>query len=433
MDAHPIPQDVTGFQFKLIGEMTIKQFAYVASGIILAWVFFSIPISILIKLPFSLFSICTGLALAFLPVEGRPFDLMITYFIKALFMPNQYVFQKSGTNIIPILPMRKISQSQISQPTAISEEKLHTILATSRHPVKNELDKKELFYMQSVSAILDANISQPALNQVQPHIIQSFSQPVLQQNQIQPQIIQPFPKPQQQENQVKDQITSQPSQIQPQEVNNTSEKQIKAEEIQQELEKEVSVLEKELEETKSEIKEEEAKGINNQELQLAYQKVSELEKLLNETALQKSELEKKLLLLQQQFENQTKQPATTVASPVQKTTKDVVKNTYSSPFAETPNLISGIVKDPRKNVLPNILIEIKDKEGNPVRAFKTNKLGQFASATPLANGNYTIFFEDPEEKNKFDSIEIIAKGEIILPLEIVSQDAREELRKALFS
>ena len=69
-----------------------------------------------------------------------------------------------------------------------------------------------------------------------------------------------------------------------------------------------------------------------------------------------------------------------------------------------PNVITGIVKDPRGNPLANILVEVKDEQGNAVRAFKTNALGQFASATPLSNGSFTIEFDDPREQNKFDTV-----------------------------
>jgi len=104
-----------------------------------------------------------------------------------------------------------------------------------------------------------------------------------------------------------------------------------------------------------------------------------------------------------------------------------------TPFVgDAANLISGIVKDPRGNVLPNILIEVKDKDGNPVRAFKTNPLGQFASATPVINGIYTITFEDPNVKQRFDTVELQAEGEVMQPLEVISIDAREDLRKELF-
>lgn len=99
---------------------------------------------------------------------------------------------------------------------------------------------------------------------------------------------------------------------------------------------------------------------------------------------------------------------------------------------EVPNLIAGVIKDPRGNILPNILVEVKDKDDNPIRAFKTNALGQFASATPLLNGTYTITFEDPKKTQLFDTIELLVNGNLIPPMEITSIDEREELRKSLF-
>jgi len=36
MEQHPIPQQITSYEFKLVGEMTLKQFAKAAGGIILA-------------------------------------------------------------------------------------------------------------------------------------------------------------------------------------------------------------------------------------------------------------------------------------------------------------------------------------------------------------------------------------------------------------
>lgn len=100
---------------------------------------------------------------------------------------------------------------------------------------------------------------------------------------------------------------------------------------------------------------------------------------------------------------------------------------------ESPNLITGITKDARGNALANILVEVKDKEGNPVRAFKTNEFGRFASATPLINGSYTIELEDPKGQNRFAKIIVNATGQIILPIVAISIDTREELRMSLFS
>jgi hypothetical protein len=96
-------------------------------------------------------------------------------------------------------------------------------------------------------------------------------------------------------------------------------------------------------------------------------------------------------------------------------------------------LIVGVTKDPRGNALPGILVEIKDKENGPVRAFKTNEFGRFASATPLASGTYSIDFEDPKAQNKFEKMTIVLTGQIIPPIQAISIDTREELRRSLFA
>ena len=82
MENHPIPQDITGFEFKLIGDMTIKQFAYMAGGVVLAFAIYALPFFAIIKIPIALCTVGIGAALAFLPLAGRPMDLMIKNFFR---------------------------------------------------------------------------------------------------------------------------------------------------------------------------------------------------------------------------------------------------------------------------------------------------------------------------------------------------------------
>ncbi len=100
---------------------------------------------------------------------------------------------------------------------------------------------------------------------------------------------------------------------------------------------------------------------------------------------------------------------------------------------EVPNMIGGSIVDPRQNPLPHILVEITDSQGNPVRAFKTGAEGQFATATPLSPGQYTLTCEDPEGKQRFAPISLTIDNSVQKPLMISSTDDREELRKSLFS
>src|SRR3990167_9248295 len=115
MDNHPIPQDVTGFQFRLIGNMTVKQFAYLAGGCVLAWFFYVLPLFAALKFSFIFISVVFGLSLAFIPIEGRSLDIMLTNYLKALFNPNVFIYQKIGGSIgLHLPPVKKKKKQKIA-------------------------------------------------------------------------------------------------------------------------------------------------------------------------------------------------------------------------------------------------------------------------------------------------------------------------------
>src|SRR5258708_2691365 len=147
MDNHPIPQDVTHFQFKLIGEMTVKQFAFLAAGAVIAWITFALPIFFLIKFPLMLIFFGTGAIFAFIPIEGRPTDLMLSYFMRALFTPNQYIFQREDvTPYIPyhqqpvLAPSSPGQTTPVTQPSTIAMNPSRPILVTT--PVDDQGEKE---------------------------------------------------------------------------------------------------------------------------------------------------------------------------------------------------------------------------------------------------------------------------------------------------
>jgi hypothetical protein len=86
------------------------------------------------------------------------------------------------------------------------------------------------------------------------------------------------------------------------------------------------------------------------------------------------------------------------------------------PAPETVNTITGVIITPSQNPLENVMIEILDESNTPVRATKTNKLGQFFSSTPLKNGTYTISVEADGYNPGIISFE--ANGQIIPPVVI---------------
>ncbi len=429
---HPIPQDVAGFQFKLIGDMTIKQFAYLAAGVILAWLTFSLPLFWVIKWPLVFLFGLLGIALAFVPIEGRPFDVMLMNFLKALVSPNQYVFQKMGYPLFPSMPAPKKvvgKHPEKQEEQSKSAEKLQKYLKGIHTTQKNALDEKELRFLGTLP--LTANGQHPAsasASVFQPDVTTSpVSTQTNQPNQMRIVGEQPLIKTPQQPTTTTQQETSPVTTSKPDVANNTSET----------LEKEATVIQQELTQAKQE--EAQAVSMNAPITAVAHEKVVELEKELATILSQKDKLQNQLITLKRELAAQKQQVFTPSIRPSIQTTQNVRiipqgqgKTAGLLATSDVPNLLTGIIKDSRNNTLPNILIEVKDTDENPVRAFKTNGLGQFAAATPLSNGTYTVTFEDPNGKHKFDAIGITVTGAIISPLEIISIDEREQLRKELF-
>lgn len=397
MENHPIPQDITGFQFKLIGEMTVKQFAYVASGAVIAWIFYILPLPAIIKIPIAFVFIAIGAALAFIPIDGRPMDSMIASFLKAVFNPTQYIYQKQGANLW-------VDKQGANKPTQSAQDQFKQFLDKSP---KNKLDQKESVFFQN----LNTYESNPQNTNVNPTSVPSHY--------FATQNAGPTP-------------STIPAAQKPKPADETL--------SQENLLKTAAVLEKELAQAKA--VETRQNQIDPKAFLETHQKVLELQQQLGEMLSQKEELEKKLIDIQKNMGQPGGQVFTASLAQQEpnketKLVRSIPQNMTQSvglPTApEFPNLLTGIIKDPRGNPLSNILVEVKDEEGNAVRAFKTNALGQFASATALNNGKYTITFEDPRAQNKFDTVGFETTGDIIMPMEVISVDSREELRRSLFN
>ncbi|MDQ3238937.1 MAG: carboxypeptidase-like regulatory domain-containing protein, partial [bacterium] len=88
------------------------------------------------------------------------------------------------------------------------------------------------------------------------------------------------------------------------------------------------------------------------------------------------------------------------------------------PITNLINVINGVIYDKQGNFIPNVIIIVKDADKSPVRALKSNRLGQFAISTPLPNGQYAMEFEDNKDEKHFDTYQISLMGNVIPPVEI---------------
>jgi hypothetical protein len=118
--------------------------------------------------------------------------------------------------------------------------------------------------------------------------------------------------------------------------------------------------------------------------------------------------------------SQSQIPKVPVKKEVQKDTNLLSPKVYDGPsLSKKPNVVSGIVKTKDGNLLPGVVVIVKNDKGRPVRAMKTNSLGQFVTTTALENGTYEV--ELSKASFSFGSYEISLSGELVPTYEFLAQ------------
>jgi hypothetical protein len=144
---HPIPQNVTQFQFRLVGDMTLKQFLELAAGIVIGLVFYASPLPFFLKWPLIILFVALGASMAFLPVEGRPLEQWILAFFRSIYSPTVYTWQKSGTDPLtttqtPPTPQPTPTPPAIPSSTATSTPSLPISVSVSEETTTLETPPK---------------------------------------------------------------------------------------------------------------------------------------------------------------------------------------------------------------------------------------------------------------------------------------------------
>lgn len=498
MEQHPVPQDVTGFQFKLIGDMTVKQFVYLAAGTLLAYFLTRTGWPEIFKWPTVGLAFFGGFALAFMPIEERPLDRWVINFFRSSYLPTIFVWKKQV--VIPDILLANFTVTSVASSAPVANQtnrqNLEEYLKSLPEEQLSPLDKEEKRILTKIKndltvmfddtgaspqpiladnslsgineRITEENLSLawaakvapgvsiptatgariiPRVGNIKPH---RLGPQILNAPQDIPQLEVLLEKVQP-EKPAEDQLQNETIKItevnnEPQVVHQKVQKEtpktqeIKAGKQQAQPSEEVENLKKRLGELQD--KQKVVRGEEAEQLQ------KELEKLaakFTETLSSNQQLQEQLDQLRKQTRQKksedVKVPTQTME--VEKKETNTVKFVPSQmatqvgvPQPTVPNVICGIIKDSSGEILTNVLIEVQDKNGNPMRALKTTRLGQFAVATPLENGIYTIHFEDIRGLFQFDIIEVTLDGKIFPAMEVRAknqQDAeREKLKEALF-
>ena len=418
MEQHPIPQNVTGFQFKLIGDITLKQFGYVAGGLIMAYLSTKISlIPLLLRYPMSAVCALLGIGLAFVPIEERPLDRWLISFFKSMYAPTQYVWKKN--NPPPEILLQPL-------PPPVAQPPIRTQVAPKKAVTPVHLNQP-VPVMQTVPIVPPTRPMPPAVTKPP-----STSAPPPPKRDWWTQGAPPVktkapPAPPQQPVTGKKVVfeekksVSQPSTIKPQEVVR----------LKSEFDKKSRTLSDQIASLQKEL----TQGT------LAKERLLELTQLLTQLLTEKDRLSQELAQVKKQLSERnasiTEKPTqyATYQDQSQTTVKivspQVAVRAGIPTLTQTPNVITGIIKDSSGTLLPNLIITVKDKDGIPVRALKTNRLGQFAASTPLTSGVYVIEVEDPKKTLQFHRIEVTLTGLVLPPLEISAVSPKDLMRQKL--
>lgn len=93
-EQHPVPQQISSYQFRLVGDMTLKQFFQLAAGAVVGLIVYSMPLPGFFKWPMIAIAVIGGAAFAFLPIQDRPLEQWLVAFFRSIYAPTIFVWRK---------------------------------------------------------------------------------------------------------------------------------------------------------------------------------------------------------------------------------------------------------------------------------------------------------------------------------------------------
>lgn len=144
------------------------------------------------------------------------------------------------------------------------------------------------------------------------------------------------------------------------------------------------------------------------------EKTQKLQDILQNVNKDYQKLQSQLHLLQKSMEN--------IPSGVEATKKASEATVTDAPALNKPNILWGFTKYITGKPISDVVVIVKNSRGEPIRATKTNTLGQFILTTPLREGKYTVEVSSTNKTGlTFDIISVEASGNIIPPIQFVGK------------
>jgi len=481
---HAVPQNIMEVEFKLIGDMTVRQFLYVAVGGFACYLLYSGGLPFIIRWPLILLVSSIALGMAFIPMEERGLDEWIRNFFAACYSPTQRVWRSStggvgGKMPVMVTPATKTPAGALREGSAA--EQVPPAKVAAAPAVLPRVAKKSAEKVGAAHSSLLSNLS-GALGGLR----RTLPRPSV------PRKISSAESLEEENTRLREQIRRLSQEVA------TLKERTKGGEVTSDVEKTRSFYEKELArlrarsrqletelaslrraeagEAQKSVGEEEYRkqiellrkenaGLNEkisqftenierlqQEIQgLSKEKSNYLESLKErEQELKRLEEERNravsdLMRLSSRMEKLGVGEESIAAEnlraestyrvppegeaklrssiPVDKKGVEVTGKRSSGAVppeelapitSNVPNTISGEIRDKNGKLVPGVMVIIEDEDGDPVRAIKANKLGQFIFSIPLPNGKYTVRVD--AKGREFAPVRIVCDGGVLEPL-----------------
>lgn len=385
MEQHPIPQQISSYQFRLVGDMTLKQFFQLAAGALIALLLYTSPLHPILKWPLMIFFFALGAALAFLPFQERPLEKWIIAFFRSIYAPTSYSWQK-----LTVIPDYFQPETQATQPTSGN-----TKSPASNLPFLNNLEEAENVFLNKIGTLFNAT----------PH-------PQTQTTSAPTPPVQPVntPAPQPVINNEKIVISSQ----------NIATNSV----IQPSL-----PVVPNIPSSTQPVPVPVSTAHAPQPIHIPTPNPVEVKQTVIPTSTVAEVKAPPKLVIQEvggpkpniQIDSTHQVGQVFTAHPTQGQMAQFSSEAAPPSVPEHPNLVSGQVMDANGKIIEGAILEIRDDQSRPVRALKSNKAGHFMIVTPLLNGRYELIVE----KDGFDFAPLVfeTKGEIIQPIAIRSKNA----------
>lgn len=142
MEQHSIPRQITSFEFKLIGFMTLKQFLYVVIFAPLGYIVYTLFPIPLINIVLGLMVASLGAVFAFVPINDRPLEVWVRNFWRRLNSPTQYFYHKNNPPLSIFQDLFFVTDPHKVVAHIESQKKLSQYLASTKQVMVTDAKKR---------------------------------------------------------------------------------------------------------------------------------------------------------------------------------------------------------------------------------------------------------------------------------------------------